>query len=153
MKLKDNSTDKLVKMSVDVHAEITRDLLDTFGIDLADKNLVYHDRTKPAWTQQIQDNRSLKQELDSFLNIVKNNVERLPDMIKFEREHPSAIVENYSRDSISYDIEFLWICESHLDKFEKEKYLVQKDIDNYRIKIQNLKNKIKDITVGQSLPY
>lgn len=151
MKLKEDTTDKLIKMSESVRDEITRDVLDTFGIDLSSKKLAHHDKTKPVWTQQIRDNRSLKQELDSFLNLVKNNVERLPEMIQFEKEHPGTMAECYSHDSISYDLEFLWICESHVNKFENENHISQKDIVKYKTKIQELKDKIRDITVGQSL--
>ncbi|KFI21108.1 hypothetical protein HW44_17380 [Nitrosococcus oceani] len=93
MKLKEDTTDKLIKMSESVRDEITRDVLDTFGIDLSSKELVHHDKTKPVWTQQIRDNKSLKQELDSFLSLVKNNVGRLPEMIQFEKEHPGTMAE------------------------------------------------------------
>ena len=147
MRIKDNSTDDLIKMSENVREEITKDVLDTFGIDLSFQELVYHDKSKPVWTQQIRDNKSLKQELDSFLHLVKNNLELLPQMMKFEKEHPDTMAENNSHDSISYDLEFLWICESHVKKFEKEKYLTQKEISKYYLKIQDLKDKIKYITV------
>jgi len=147
MRIKDNSTDNLIKMSENVREEIARDVLDTFGIDLSFQELVHHDKTKPVWTQQIRDNKSLKQELDSFLHLVKNNLELLPQMMKFEKDHPTTIPENNSHDSISYDLEFLWICESHVKKFEKEKYLKQKEITKYYSKIQDLKDKIKCITV------
>lgn len=147
MRIKDNSTDNLIKMSENVREEITKDVLDTFGIDLTSQELVYHDKAKPVWTQQIRDNKSLKQELDSFLHLVKNNLELLPQMMKFEKEHPDTMAENNSHDSISYDLEFLWICESHVKKFEKEKYLTQKEISKYYLKIQDLKDKIKSITV------
>ena len=147
MHIKDNSTDNLIKMSENVREEITKDVLDTFGIDLTSQELVYHDKAKPVWTQQIRDNKSLKQELDSFLHLVKNNLELLPQMMKFEKEHPDTMAENNSHDSISYDLEFLWICESHVKKFEKEKYLTQKEISKYYLKIQDLKDKIKSITV------
>jgi len=147
MRIKDNSTDNLIKMSENVREEITKDVLDTFGIDLTSQELVYHDKAKPVWTQQIRDNKSLKQELDSFLHLVKNNLELLPQMMKFAKEHPDTMAENNSHDSISYDLEFLWICESHVKKFEKEKYLTQKEISKYYLKIQDLKDKIKSITV------
>lgn len=147
MRIKDNSTDNLIKMSENVREEITKDVLDTFGIDLTSQELVYHDKAKPVWTQKIRDNKSLKQELDSFLHMVKNNLELLPQMMKFEKEHPDTMAENNSHDSISYDLEFLWICESHVKKFEKEKYLTQKEISKYYLKIQDLKDKIKSITV------
>ena len=147
MRIKDNSTDYLIKMSENVREEITKDVLDTFGIDLTLQELVYHDKAKPVWTQQIRDNKSLKQELDSFLHLIKNNLDLLPQMMKFEREHPDTMAENNSHDSISYDLEFLWICESHVKKFEKEKYLTQKEISKYYSKIQDLKDKIKCITV------
>jgi len=151
MKIKRNSTDELIKMSETVRDEITRDVRETFGIDLSHQELVHHDRTKPVWTQQIQDNKSLKIELDSFLNLVKNNVERLPGIIQFEKEHPSSEISNHSQDSISYDLEFLWICESHVKKFENEKYLSEREITKYYTKIQHLKDIIRDITIGQSL--
>ncbi len=147
MRIKDNSTDNLIKMSENVREEITKDVLDTFGIDLTSQELVYHDKAKPVWTQQIRDNKSLKQELDSFLHLVKNNLELLPQIMKFEKEHPDTMAENNSHDSISYYLEFLWICESHVKKFEKEKYLTQKEISKYYLKIQDLKDKIKSITV------
>ena len=147
MRIKDNSTDNLIKMSENVREEITKDVLDTFEIDLTSQELVYHDKAKPVWTQQIRDNKSLKQELDSFLHLVKNNLELLPQMMKFEKAHPDTMAENNSHDSISYDLEFLWICESHVKKFEKEKYLTQKEISKYYLKIQDLKDKIKSITV------
>ena len=147
MRIKDNSTNDLIKMSENVREEITKDVLDTFGIDLSFQELVYHDKAKPVWTQQIRDNKSLKQELDSFLQLVKNNLELLPQMMKFEKEHPDTMAENNSHDSISYDLEFLWICESHVKKFEKEKYLTEKEISKYYSKIQDLKDKIKCITV------
>ena len=147
MRIKDNSTENLIKISENVREEITKDVLDTFGIDLTSQELVYHDKAKPVWTQQIRDNKSLKQELDSFLHLVKNNLELLPQMMKFEKEHPDTMAENNSHDSISYDLEFLWICESHVKKFEKEKYLTQKEISKYYLKIQDLKDKIKSITV------
>jgi len=147
MRIKDNSTDDLIKMSENVREEITKDVLDMFGIDLTSQELVYHDKTKPVWTQQIRDNKSLKQELDSFLHLVKNNLELLPQMMKFEKEHPDTMAENNSHDSISYDLEFLWICESHVKKFEKEKYLTQKEVSKYYLKIQDLKDKIKSIAV------
>lgn len=147
MRIKDNSTDDLIKMSENVREEITKDVLDTFGIDLTSKELVYHDKAKPVWTQQIRDNKSLKQELDSFLHLVKNNLDLLPQMMKFEKDHPNTMEENNSHDSISYDLEFLWICESHVKKFEKEKYLAQKEISKYYLKIQDIKDKIKIITV------
>ena len=150
MKLK-NDADSLIKMSECVREEITRDVLDTFGIDLTCQDLVHHDKEKPVWTQQIRDNKALKQELDSFLSMVKNNVERLPEMIQFEKDYPGTIAENYSHDSISYDLEFLWICESHVKKFENENYISQKEISKYNVKIQQLKDKIRSITVGQSL--
>jgi len=125
--------------------------METFGIDLSHQELVHHDRTKPVWTQQIQDNKSLKIELDSFLNLVKNNVERLPEMIQFEKDYPSSDISDHSQDSISYDLEFLWICESHVKKFENEKYLSEKEIVKYYAKIQHLKDAIRGITIGQSL--
>lgn len=151
MIIKNNSTDELIKMSETVREEITRDVMETFGIDLSHQELVYHARSKPVWTQQIQDNKSLKVELDSFLNLVKNNVGRLPEIIQFEKEHPSSEISHHSQDSISYDLEFLWICESHVKKFEKEKYLSEKEIMKYYAKIQQLKDEIKNITIGQSL--
>ncbi len=147
MRIKDDSTDDLIKMSENVREEIARDVFDTFGVDLSCQELVYHDKTKPVWTQQIRDNKSLKQELDSFLHLVQNNIELLPQMMQFEKEHPDTIAENNSHDSISYDLEFLWICESHVKKFEKEEYLSQKEILKYYSKIQDLKDQIKDITV------
>ena len=151
MIIKSNSTDELVKMSEIVREEITRDVMETFGIDLSHQELVHHDRSKPVWTQQIQDNQALKIELDSFLNLVKNNVERLPEIIQFEKEHPELEISNHSQESISYDLEFLWICESHVKKFEKEKYLSEKEIMRYYVKIQQLKDEIKNITICQSL--
>ena len=151
MNLKDKSTDKLIKMSETIREEITRDVMETFGIDLSHRELAYHDKTKPAWTQQIRDNKSLKNELDSFLNLVKNNIERLPEIIKFEKEHPSSEISHHSQDSISYDLEFLWICESHVKKFEKDNYLSEKAISTYYTTIQKLQDKIKDITVDESL--
>ena len=151
MKIKKNSTDELIKMSETVREEITRDVMETFGIDLSCQELVHHDKAKPVWTQQIRDNKSLKIELDSFLNLVKKNVEHLPEMIQFEKEHPSSGLSNHSQDSISYDLEFLWICESHVKKFENEKYLSDKEIAKYYTKIRQLKDAIKDITIGQSL--
>ncbi len=147
MRIKGDSTDDLIKMSENVREEIARDVLDTFGVDLSCQELVHHDKTKPVWTQQIRDNKSLKQELDSFLHLVQNNIELLPQMMQFEKEHPDTIAENNSHDSISYDLEFLWICESHVKKFEKEEYLTQKEILRYYSKIQDLKDQIKDITV------
>jgi hypothetical protein len=149
--IKNNSTDELIKMSETVREEITRDIMETFGIDLSHKELVHHDRSKPVWTQQIQDNKSLKIELDTFLNLVKNNVVRLPEIIQFEKEHPSSELSNHSQDSIFYDLEFLWICESHVKKFEKEKYLLEKEVLKYHAKIQQLKDEIKNITIEQSL--
>jgi hypothetical protein len=151
MKIKNNSTDELIKMSETVREEITRDVMETFGIDLSHQELVHHDKTKPVWTQQIQDNKSLKTELDSFLNLVKNNLERMPEMIQFEKDHPSSEISNHSQESISYDLEFLWICESHVKKFENEKYLSEKEITKYHAKIQQLKDAIKNITIRQSL--
>lgn len=151
MIIKNDSTNALIKMSESIREEITRDVMETFGIDLSHQELVHHDRSKPVWTQQIQDNKSLKIELDSFLNIVRNNVERLPEIIHFEKEHPSLEISHHSQDSIFYDLEFLWICESHVKKFEKEKYLSEKEIMKYYTKIQQLKDEIKNITIGQSL--
>ena len=147
MRIKGNSTDDLIKMSENVREEIARDVLDAFGVDLSCQELVHHDKTKPVWTQQIRDNKSLKQELDSFLHLVQNNIDLLPQMMQFEKQHPDTMDENNSHDSISYDLEFLWICESHVKKFEKEAYLAQKEILRYYSKIQNLKDKSKDITV------
>lgn len=138
-------------MSEEVREEITRDVLESFGIDLSKLKLGYHDKTKPLWTQNILDEKSLKTELDFFLNLVKNNLEGLPAMIKFEKDHPSTFVENYSQDSISYDLEFLWICESHVKKFEKEQYLTARDIAKYQAKIQELRNMIREITIKESL--
>jgi hypothetical protein len=151
MKIKNNSTDELIKMSETVREEITRDVLETFGIDLSHQELIHHDKTKPVWTQQVQDNKFIKIELDSFLNLVKNNVERMPEMIQFEKENPSSDISNHYQDSISYDLEFLWICESHVKKFENEKYLSEKEISKYYAKIQQLKDAIKCITIDQSL--
>jgi hypothetical protein len=151
MKLRHTATEDLIKMSENIREEITRDVLDTFGIDLSNQELAHHDKAKPVWTQQIQDNKALKQELDSFLRLVHNNIEHMPEMIKFEKEHPDTIEENNSHDSLSYDLEFLWICESHVKKFEKEQYLSKKEIKRYHAKIQQLKNKIKSITIVQSL--
>ena len=151
VQIKVNSTEDLIKMSEGVREEITRDVLETFGIDLSMQELKHHDKTKPVWTQQILDNKSLKKELDSFLNIVKNNLERLPEMMQFEKDHPPTTSENYSQDSIAYDLEFLWICESHVKKFDKENYLTEKEIAKYYVKIQDLKDGIRRIIVGQSL--
>lgn len=151
MKIKNNSTDELIKISETLREEITCDIMETFGIDLTRQQLVHHDKTKPVWTQQIQDNKSLKIELDSFLNLVKNNVARLPEIMQFEKEYPSSEIANHSKDSISYDLEFLWICESHVKKFENEKYLSVKEISKYYSKIQQLKDTIKDIMIDQSL--
>ena len=151
MKIKVNSTEDLIKMSERVREEITRDVLEVYGIDLSKQEITHHDKTKPVWTQQICDNKSLKNELDSFLNIVKNNLERLPEMIQFEKDHPDTISENYSQDSIAYDLEFLWICESHVKKFDKENYFTEKEIKKYNTKIQDLKDAIRRITIDQSL--
>ncbi len=151
MKIKNNSTDELIKMSETVRQEITRDVMETFGIDLSHQDLIHHDKTKPVWTQQIQDNKSMKIESDSFLNLVKNNVERMPEMIQFEKDHPLSDIPNHPQESIAYDLEFLWICESHVKKFENEKYLSEKDIAKYYAKIQQLKDDIKNITICQSL--
>jgi hypothetical protein len=138
-------------MSESIREEITRDVLEYFGIDLSKQELAYHDKTKPVWTQQILDKKSLKTELDSFLIMVEKNLECFSAMIKFEKEYPSAIVEKYSHEAIMYDLEFLWICESHVKKFEKEKYLTQKEIAIYQVRIQKLKNKIRAITIDESL--
>ncbi|MDE1725076.1 MAG: hypothetical protein KGH76_04170 [Thaumarchaeota archaeon] len=151
MKFKDASTSDLIKMSENVHNEITKDVLDAFGVDLSSKELVHHDRTKPVWTQKIRNNKSLKKELDSFLEMVGNNISCLPEMMLFEKEHPGAISGNYSHDSISYDLEFLWICESHLDKFQKENYLTKKEIENYRKKISGIRDKIREIATRANL--
>lgn len=150
MKGSDNTTENLIKMSESIRDEITRDVFEMFGIDLPDQKPAHHAKTKPVWTQHIRDNKSIKKELDSFLDIVKNNLERAPAMIKFEREHP-AIVASSSHDSISYDLEFLWICESHVDKFEKEQYLSARAISRYRQRIQKLRDMARDITAEQSL--
>lgn len=72
-------------------------------------------------------------------------------MIQFEKEYPSSEISDHSQDSIYYDLEFLWICESHVKKFENEKYLSEKEIVKYYAKIQHLKDAIKDITISQSL--
>lgn len=151
MKFRDASTSDLIKMSESVHDEITKDVLDAFGIDLSNQELVHHDRTKPVWTQKIRDNKSLKKELDSFLEMVDSNLVCLPEMILFEKEHPHTISENHSHDSISYDLEFLWICESHLDKFQKENYLTKKEIANYKNKISEMKDKIREIASKANL--
>lgn len=143
---KHKSTEDLIELSENVRKEIVRDVFDTFGINLESNKPVHHENTKPVWTQQIRDNKSLKQELDSFLDMVKNNLDLLPDMIQFEKEHPD-IIENNSHDSISYDIEFLWICESHVKKFKSEEYLSPKEISKYHSEIQRLKDKIKEIAV------
>ena len=151
MKIKVNSTKDLIEMSEVVREEITRDVLETFGINLSKQELEHHDKTKPAWTQQIRDNKSLKNELDSFLNLIKNNLDKLPKMIQFEKDHPTVISENYSKDSITYDLEFLWICESHVKKFDAEKYLTEKEIAKYNVEIQEFKDAIRRITIDQSL--
>lgn len=151
MKFKDASTSDLIKISENIHDEIKKDVLNAFGVDLTCKELVHHDRAKPVWTQKIRDNRSLKKELDSFLGMVRNNLAYLPDMMLFEKEHPDAISENYSRDSISYDLEFLWICESHLDKFQKDNYLAKKEIENYRNEISDMRDKIREIASRANL--
>jgi hypothetical protein len=151
MNIKDNSTEKLIKMSEGVREEITRDVLETFGIDLSTQGLTHHDKTKPVWTQQIRDNASLKKELDSFFNLVKNNLEILPEMIKFEKENPDTMVGNNSQESIIYDLEFLWICESHVMKFERENYLTDKEISKYRIKIEDLRDRIREIIKTECL--
>lgn len=151
MRIKTNSTKDLIRMSEGVREEVTRDILETFGIDLSKQELEHHDKTKPTWTHQIRDNKSLKNELDSFLNLIKNNLDRLPEMIQFEKDHPFVISENYSKDSIAYDLEFLWICESHVRKFDKENYLTKKEILKYTAMIQELKNIIRSITINQSL--
>ena len=151
MKIKPNSTKDLIEMSEGVRKEITRDVLETFGIDLSKQELEHHDKTKPVWTQQIRDNKSLKNELDSFLNLIKNSLDQLPEMIQFEKDHPTAISENYSKDSISYDLEFLWICEAHVKKFNEEKYLTENEIVKYDAKIHELKDTIRRITIDESL--
>ena len=151
VKIKANSTEDLIKMSERVLEEITRDVLEAYGIDLSKQEITHHDKTKPVWTQQICDNKSLKNELGSFLNIVKNNLERLPEMMQFEKDHPDTISENYSQESIAYDLEFLWICESHVKKFDKENYLTEREIMKYNTKIQDLKDAIRRITIDQSL--
>lgn len=151
MKIKKNSTDELIKMSETVREEIVCDVMETFGIDLSHQELIHHDKAKPVWTQQIQENKSLKIELDSFLNLVQNNVERLPEMIQFEKKHPSPEMSGYSQDSISCDLEFLWICESHVKKFESEKYLSEKEIVKYYGKIQQLRDVIRVIMIDQNL--
>ena len=151
MKIKSNSTKDLIEMSEGVREEITRDVLETFGIDLSKQEIVHHEKTKPVWTQQIRDNKSLKNELDSFLSLIKNNLNRLPEMIKFEKDHPLILSENSSKDSIAYDLEFLWICESHVNKFDKENYLTENEIVRYNAEIQELKDSIRRITVDHSL--
>ena len=60
MHVKDNSTDRLVKKSGVIREEITRDVLEIFGIYLCTQELTHHAKTKPVWTQQIQNNQSLK---------------------------------------------------------------------------------------------
>jgi hypothetical protein len=151
MKIKSNSTHDLIEMSEGVREEITRDVLDTFGIDLSKQEIIHHEKTKPVWTQQIRDNKSLKNELDSFLSLIKNNLNRLPEMIQFEKDHPTIMSENSSKDSIAYDLEFLWICESHVNKFDKERYLTENEIVRYNAEIQKLKDIIRRITVDHSL--
>lgn len=151
MKIKSNSTRDLIEMSEGVREEITLDVLETFGIDLSKQEIVHHEKTKPVWTQQIRDNKSLKNELDSFLSLIKNNLNILPEMIQFEKDHPLIISENSSKDSIAYDLEFLWICESHVKKFDKEKYLTESEIIRYNAEIQELKDAIRRITIEHSL--
>ena len=151
MKIKLNSTQDLIEMSEGVREEITRDVLETFGIDLSKQEIIHHEKTKPVWTQQIRDNKSLKNELDSFLSLIKNNLNRLPEMIQFEKDHPTIMSENSSKDSIAYDLEFLWICESHVNKFDKERYLTENEIVRYNAEIQKLKDIIRRITVDHSL--
>lgn len=151
MKIKSNSTRDLIEMSEGVREEITLDVLETFGIDLSKQEIVHHEKTKPVWTQQIRDNKSLKDELDSFLSLIKNNLNILPEMIQFEKDHPLILSENSSKDSIAYDLEFLWICESHVKKFDKEKYLIESEIMRYDAEIQELKDAIRRITIEHSL--
>ena len=151
MKIRPNSTRDLIEMSECVREEITRDVLEVFGVDLSKQEIIHHEKTKPVWTQQIRDNKSLKNELDSFLSLIKNNLKQLPEMIQFEKDHPSIISENSSKDSIAYDLEFLWICESHVQKFDKEKYLAENEIMRYNVEIQELKDTIRRITVDYSL--
>lgn len=150
MHIKNNSTDELIKMSENIREEITHDILDVFGIDLSNRQPVHHSKTKPVWTQQIRDNNSLKKELDSFVNLVEKNLERLPEMMQFEKEHKLLIVENFFQDSITHDLEFIWICESHVQKFERDVFLTKKEIAKYHVRIQELKNKIKNITCSES---
>lgn len=151
MKIKSNSTRDLIEMSEGVRKEITQDVLDTFGIDLSKQEIAHHEKTKPVLTQHIRDNKSLKKELDSFLSLIKNNLNQLPEMIQFEKDHPSIISESSSKDSIAYDLEFLWICESHVHKFDKEKYLTESEILRYNVEIQELKDIIRRITIDYSL--
>lgn len=151
MKIKSNSTRDLIEMSEGVREEIIRDVLETFGIDLSKQEIVHHEKTKPVWTQQIRDNKSLKNELDSFLSLIKNNLNILPEMIQFEKDHPLIISKNSSKDSIAYDLEFLWICESHINKFDKEKYLTESEIIRYNTEIKELKDIIRRITIEHSL--
>lgn len=151
MKIKSNSTRDLIEMSEGIRGDITRDVLETFGIDLSKQELTHHEKTKPVWTQQILDNKSLKNELDSFLNLIKNNLNRLPEMIQFEKDHPLIISENSSTDSIAYDLEFLWICESHVNKLDNEKYLTENETVRYNSEIQELKDTIRRITIDHSL--
>ena len=151
MKIKSNSTRDLIETSKVVREEITRDVLETFGIDLSKQEIIHHEKTKPVWTQQIRDNKSLKNELDSFLSLIKNNLNTLPEMMQFEKDHPSIMSENSSKDSIAYDLEFLWICESHVNKFDKDKYLTESEVMRYNAEIQDLKDTIRRITIEHSL--
>jgi hypothetical protein len=101
------STDKLIRMSEGIRKEITLEILENFGIDLSTQKCFHHKNTKPVWTQQIRHHKSLKNELDSFLKMVKANLDCLPEMMRFERDHPFIISDNPSKDSILYDLEFL----------------------------------------------
>jgi len=68
MRINDKSSNSLIKISNNLREEITRDVLESFGIDLSKQNLAYHDKTKPVWTQQILDNKSLKKRARPFFN-------------------------------------------------------------------------------------
>lgn len=109
-------------------------------------------KTKPLWIEQFMDDEDL---YEVFTSITMEMIDRIPkdleEVIDLERHSIKAKKAMMTRKLVSYTPVVLSIGKRLLDRFEQNKFLPSKLIEEYRQKINHIQDMVLGITIRENL--
>lgn len=121
-----------------------------YGIKLP--YLTYPDLTKPIWTEDAYDNETLYRWCKKDIEHAQFAIEAIEDCIDW-RKNPKLRrrVKNLPQKLVTGALLGLWRAERYLIKFENENYIQKSTIEKHREQITRIREKLKQITIKESL--